>query len=119
MNKELNQVKEFHEKFKVLINHEPTLINKERAKLRHSLMSEEVQEYANGAKNGDLENIAKELADILYTTYGTIIEHGLQDKMEDVFKAVHESNMSKDYHPLKVQKGKNYIAPDISKILKS
>lgn len=80
-------------------------------------MKEEVEEYLLGAKNGDLENIAKELVDILYGVYGTVLEHGLQGKFEKIFEEVHRSHMSKDYHQYKMVKGKNYFKPDVKKIL--
>ena len=62
-----------------------------------------------------LEDFAKELADILYAVYGTIIEHGLQDKMQEIFEEVHNSNMSKDYHEYKMVKGEKYFKADIKK----
>ncbi len=108
MKRELTLVKAFHQKFKAPVATRPALIPEDRIKLRHRLMSEEVQEYLSGAQKGDLQNIAKELADILYAVYGTIIEHGLQDKMEAVFQEVHNSQMTKDYHQYKMVKGKNY-----------
>lgn len=117
MKKELKLVEEFHNKFNAQINNNPTLIDTTRFHLRYKLMNEEVNEYLEGAKKKDLENIAQELADILYTTYGTIIEHGLQHKIEAIFKEVHLSNMSKEYHPLKAKKGKHFTQPNISKIL--
>ena len=80
-------------------------------------MREEVEEYLLGAKNGDLENIAKELVDILYGVYGTILEHGLQDKIDKVFREVHRSHMSKNYSKYKMIKGKNYFKPNVRKIL--
>lgn len=80
-------------------------------------MASEVEEYREGVENEDIENIAKELADILYTVYGTIVEHGLQSKMREIFEAVHRSNMSKDYHAYKMIKGQGYIEADIASIL--
>src|SRR3989338_2019835 len=117
MKKELELVAEFHKKFDAPIAKTPTLIPADRASLRYRLMSEEVTEYKEGVATLDLENIAKELADILYTTYGTILEHGLQDKMPEIFAEVHRSNMSKDYGPHKAVKGLNYTPADIKSIL--
>lgn len=116
MKKQLALVKAFHEKFHVLISHQPSLIPKERSDLRYMLIKDEVEEYREGVEAEDLENIAKELADILYSTYGTIIEHGLQDKIEAVFEEVHRSNMSKDYHEFKMVKGENYVEADLKDI---
>jgi predicted HAD superfamily Cof-like phosphohydrolase len=64
---------------------------------------------------------------MLYILCGSIIEHGLQDKIEDVFNEIQRSNMSKlgeDGQPIfredgKVLKGPNYFKPNISKILNS
>lgn len=80
-------------------------------------MQEEVKEYLDGTKKGDLDNIAKEIVDILYAVYGTILEHGLQDKIDEIFKEVHLSHMSKDYSKYKMIKGKSYFKPDLRKIL--
>lgn len=117
MKSQLDLVKEFHDRGEVPVADRPTLIPEERSKLRHSLMAEEVKEYLEGAEKNDLHNIAKELADILYTVYGTILEHGLQDKIEEVFKEVHDSNMSKDISPGKAKKGADYREADIKRIL--
>lgn len=119
MPKQLNLVKKFHKKFKVPVLKKPALVPKDRSDLRYKLMKDEVEEYLEGAENRDLENIAKELVDILYAVYGTVLEHGLQDKIEEMFEAVHLSNMSKDYSEYKMIKGKNYFEPDLKKIFKN
>lgn len=115
MNRELDLVKKFHEKFKQPILESPSLIPSERSENRYRLMKDEVEEYIQGVKSGDLPNIAKELSDILFAVYGTILEHGLQDKMEEIFDEVYRSNMSKDYHEFKMIKGDNYFKADINK----
>ena len=115
MKKQLSLVKAFHKKFKGPVAKEPTTIPEDRINLRYELMHEEVQEYLAGAQKGDLENVAKELADILYSVYGTILEHGLQDKMEAIFLEVHKSHMTKDYAKYKMVKGKRYKEPNIKK----
>ena len=61
----------------------------------------------------------------LYILCGTIIEHGLQYKIEEVFEEIQRSNMSKldeNGEPIyredgKVLKGPNYFKPDIKTIL--
>lgn len=118
MIKQIQLVNEFHEKFHVPTLNKPSLIPRDRFDLRHGLMNEEVQEYREGAKSGDLENVAKELCDILYAVYGTVLEHGLQDIFEDIFEEVHHSHMSKDYHQYKMIKGENYFKPDLGKFFK-
>ena len=117
MTPELTLVEAFHKKFHQPVGSAPSLIPKDRAENRYKLMKEEVEEYLKGAQNGDLSNIAKEIADILYAVYGTIIEHGLQDKMEAIFEEVHRSNMSKEYHEYKMIKGEGYVKADVSKFI--
>lgn len=66
------------------------------------------------------EELAKELADLLYVVYGTAEELGIP--LELVFKAVHKSNMSKvwsdgtvHYNKFgKVMKPPTYTKPDLS-----
>ena len=90
-------------------------------------MQEENEEYLEAAKNNDLVEVADALGDMLYILCGTIIEHGLQDKIEAVFNEIQESNMSKlgeNNEPIyredgKVLKGPNYFKPNIAKILGS
>lgn len=115
MKKEIALVTEFHKKFGSPVLTTPSCIPKKRSDLRYALMHEEVEEYKEGVD--DLENTAKELADILYTVYGTIIEHGLQDKMEAIFAEVHRSNMSKEWGEYKAAKGAAYFEPNIHQFL--
>lgn len=113
MNKQLLQVIEFHKKFKVGIGKKSRLIDSKISLFRYKIMREEVEEYLEAVGKDDLSDIAKELCDVLYATYGTIIEHGLQDKLEEIFDEVHLSNMSKDYSPTKMIKGENYKEADV------
>jgi len=88
-------------------------------------MKEENEEYLEAANNNDLTEVADALGDMLYILCGTIIEHGMQSKIEEVFEEIQRSNMSKlgeDGKPVfredgKVLKGPNYFRPDIDKIL--
>jgi predicted HAD superfamily Cof-like phosphohydrolase len=89
-------------------------------------MKEENEEYLEAATNKDLVEIADALGDMLYILCGTIIEHGLQHKIEEVFDEIQKSNMSKldeNGKPIfredgKVLKGNNYFRPNIASILK-
>ena len=119
MKKQLKLVEKFHKKFKGPVLKKPSLIPRDRSDLRYSLMSEEVKEYLVAVNNRDLISIADALADTLYATCGTILEHGLQDRFEAIFEEIHNSNMSKDYHQYKMVKGPKYFKPDIKKFLKN
>ena len=113
MKAELNKVEVFHQKFNALVSDKPSLIPDDRSQNRYRLMKEEVEEYLKAVESGSIEDIAKELSDILYTVYGTILEHGLKDNIEDIFGEIHHSNMSKDYHEYKMIKGSNYFKADL------
>lgn len=96
--------------------------------MRHKLMQEENQEYLDAAEAGDIVEIADALGDQLYVLCGSIIAHGMQDIIEDVFAEIHRSNMSKlgpDGKPIyregdgKILKGRNYTRPDLKDIVES
>ncbi len=115
MKKEINMVEKFHRKFNVPVLKKSALIPEDRFLLRYKLMKDEVEEYLQGVERNDIINVTKELSDILFAVYGTILEHGLQDVIEKVFKEVYNSNMSKDYSQYKMIKGSNYFEADIKK----
>lgn len=126
MKKRIAAVKEFHSAFGLGINEKPVAdLGKDKNLLRFNLMKEENEEYLEAADNNDLAEVADALGDMLYILCGTIIEHGMQHKIEEVFEEIQSSNMSKlgaDGKPIyredgKVLKGPNYFKPDISKIL--
>ena len=89
-------------------------------------MEEENLEYLKATKENDIVEIADALGDMLYILCGTIISHGLQNKIEEIFQEIQNSNMSKlgdNGKPIyrddgKVLKGPNYFKPNIRKILK-
>lgn len=131
----IGKVEEFHNAFGVHNNSRPTVQSINVTSLRSKLMVEEVDEYLEAQT---VEDIADALGDQLYILCGTIAVHGLQDKIVDIFNAIHESNMSKlglDGNPVingkqvfdeskpigKILKGPNYFTPtsQIEEILKS
>ena len=126
MKHQIDSVKKFHEVYKLSYKNSPSVdLDHDKLQLRHSLMSEENDEYLEAAKNNDLIEVADALGDMLYILCGTIIEHGMQNKIEEVFDEIQKSNMSKlgsDGKPIyredgKVLKGPNYFKPNILKIL--
>lgn len=127
MQKQINAVKEFHTSYKLGYSENPKAdLGESKNMLRYNLMKEENEEYLEAVQNNDLTEIADALGDMMYILCGTIIEHGLQNKIEEVFDEIQRSNMSKlgeDGQPIyredgKVMKGPNYFKPDFSKILK-
>ena len=128
MKDKIDAVKAFHTAFKIGHRETPKAnLGMEKNMLRYKLMREENEEYLEAANNDDLVEVADALGDLLYILCGTIIEHGLQHKIEEVFNEIQRSNMSKlgeDDEPIyredgKVLKGPNYFKPDIIKILNS
>ena len=126
MKKKIKAVYTFHETYGLGIKHQPVAdIGESKNLLRYKLMREENEEYLEAANNNDLVEVADALGDMLYILCGTIIEHGMQDKIEEVFNEIQRSNMSKlgaDGKPIyredgKVLKGPNYFKPDIKAIL--
>jgi predicted HAD superfamily Cof-like phosphohydrolase len=126
MKKQIDAVKEFHTAFKIGHSETPIAdLGETKKYLRYNLMKEENEEYLEAVQQNDLVEIADALGDMMYILCGTIIEHGLQDKIEAVFDEIQRSNMSKlgeDGLPIyredgKVMKGPNYFKPDFSKLL--
>jgi predicted HAD superfamily Cof-like phosphohydrolase len=122
----INKVKEFHQVFGLEFHENPIAsIDLSIAELRHRLMQEENDEYLEACRNNDLTQIADALGDKMYILFGSIIAHGLQYKIEEIFNEIHRSNMSKlddEGKPIyredgKILKSKNYFLPEIDKIL--
>ena len=119
MQEQIKKVAAFHRVFKQTQADEPTLIPEDDFILRHKLMAEENNEYKDACWNGDIVEIADALGDQLYILCGTILKHGMQYKIEEVFNEIHESNMSKlDEMGLpilredgKIMKGNSYFKP--------
>jgi len=126
MKNNIAAVTKFHDTFGLGKKETPTAsLGKEKNLLRYKLMREENEEYLEAANDNDLVEVADALGDMLYILCGTIIEHGMQDKIEEVFNEIQRSNMSKlgaDGKPIyredgKVLKGPNYFKPNIQSIL--
>ena len=117
-----NDVKEFQTAVGQNVGTKPEFPDEAERELRIRLLKEEWEEYIQGECKHDLENIAKELADIIYIVCGTAVSYGIP--LDKVFDEVHASNMAKliDGKPVrredgKIVKGKNYEAPRLDEIL--
>ena len=128
IQKPIDSVKKFHDAFSIDVAFKPTTnLSLDKIQLRYDLMQEENDEYLIAAKNNDLIEVADALGDMLYILCGTILTHGLQNKIEEVFDAIQKSNMSKlgeDGKPIyrkdgKVLKGPDYFKPNIKDIFKT
>ncbi|MBL7910849.1 MAG: nucleoside triphosphate pyrophosphohydrolase family protein [Bacteroidia bacterium] len=125
MYEKIKSVEEFHDIFKIGNASEMNLISEKDYTLRYNLIKEENEEYLEACKNGDMIEIADALGDQLYILFGTILKHGLQHKIEEVYDEIHRSNMSKldeNGQPIfredgKILKSNLYFKPEIKKIL--
>ncbi len=122
----IQAVEKFHTAFKIENNYSPTTeLSSTEIALRHRLMAEENEEYLEAAIEGNIVEVADALGDMLYILCGTILKHGLQHKIEEVFQEIQRSNMSKldaNGQPIyredgKVMKSDQYFRPDIASIL--
>ena len=92
-------------------------------KLRIDLIKEELEELSEAMNNKDLLEVADALTDILYVTYGA--GHAFGIDLDECFKEVHRSNLSKlgpDFKPIKREDGKvlkpdTYSPPDLKTVL--
>ena len=125
LKEKIKSVEEFHTVFQIGNADKIQLINERDYTLRYNLIKEENEEYLEACKNGDIVEIADALGDQLYILFGTILKHGLQHKIEEVYDEIHRSNMSKldeNGAPIfredgKILKSNLYFRPDIKKIL--
>jgi predicted HAD superfamily Cof-like phosphohydrolase len=128
LHKQIDQVETFHRRFGAHVEETPRADLPEKViDLRVNLMTEELNEYEQAAREHDLEGIADALCDLLYVVYGTVVSHGLQRLAESLFDRVHGSNMSKldeNGQPIyradgKVLKSAQWRPPDLASLLKS
>lgn len=124
----IGHVRTFHDAFGIRNAEAPVGdIGPKDAQLRYTLMREENEEYLEAANNGDLVEVADALGDMLYILCGTILKHGLEHKIEEVFLEIQRSNMSKldaNGQPIyredgKVMKSDRYFKPDIARIFRN
>lgn len=112
-------VREFHAKFLAPLDEPQRLNDQPFVDLRHELIREEFAELKEAAAEKDMVGVVDALADILYVTYGYGAALGID--LDEAFRRVHESNMSKlgaDGKPIfredgKVLKGPGYFKPDL------
>ena len=118
-----NSVKKFMQTFGQEIKNQAEFPEKQIVKLRYDLIHEELMELQEAIKNRDLKEVADALTDILYVTYGA--GHAFGIDLDDCFKEVQNSNMSKldeSGKPIyneagKVMKGPKYFKPNLSKFI--
>lgn len=100
MNNWVHMLKEFHKACETEDPIKPTIPPQEKIELRRKLIKEEYTELCGdeiteiGAMDTtDLEEIAKELCDLIYVVIGTALAYGID--LDRAFCEVHRSNMTK------------------------
>ena len=120
-----NKVKTFMNTYGQEVKEKASFPDNKIVQLRIDLIEEELNELKEAVKNNNIVEVADALGDILYILCGTILTHGLQHKIVEVFNEIQRSNMSKldiNGKPVfredgKILKGPNYFQPNIKEIL--
>ena len=116
-------VEDFMEAMGQDVNVVPTFPEEEIQRLRLDLIEEELDELHYAIDNKDMVEIADALGDLLYVVYGA--GHAFGIDLDECFKEIHASNMSKlgpDGKPIKREDGKvlkpdTFFPPDLKSIL--
>lgn len=116
-------VEDFMEAMGQEVNAVPTFPEEDIQRLRLDLIEEELDELHYAIDNKDMVEIADALGDLLYVVYGA--GHAFGIDLDECFKEIHASNMSKlgpDGKPIKREDGKvlkpdTFFPPDLKKIL--
>lgn len=86
-------VRQFHTVFGLSVADRPTVPSDELAGIRQRLLEEEAGELAVAIAGRRLDEIARELADVVYVAYGTALTYGID--LDAVLAEIHRANMSK------------------------
>jgi predicted HAD superfamily Cof-like phosphohydrolase len=123
MDKELEDVRAFHNKFGILDNGRvPTMVTKRKLRERLECMQEELDEFKNALDSQDFVEQADALIDLVYFAKGTAVMMGLPwtDLWDDVQRANMEKvrGVGKRGHAVDMIKPEGWQAPNGAKILK-
>jgi len=124
INDAVDDIKNFHRIMGQPVKSTPQFPIAKRASLRLDLIAEEYKETVQALTTGQLEDIGKELCDLIVVCIGTALEYGIP--LANIWEAVHASNMAKidphlgvvKYrHDGKVLKPEGWKAPDVKAIV--
>lgn len=122
MRREINNLIEFNEAFGIEFPKSPLLVDAKTQELRVNLLREELEEYRVANAKGDITEVLDAIGDMLYIVLGTAVQHGMQNILEDAFRIIHSSNMSKlDEDRKPIINGDKHYDPrvPIGKVMKS
>lgn len=121
-DKEFMDVREFNEKFGLLIGLHPGHVTKRKLMERIECMQEELDEFRQAVDNQYLPGQADALIDLAYFAKGTAVMLGLP--WAALWDDVHDANMTKKRgvthrgHRVDLVKPKDWIPPQTSAILR-
>jgi predicted HAD superfamily Cof-like phosphohydrolase len=90
-----HDVTEFHEKFRLLYEGPPRTLPGDLLSFRVKFMQEELDEYAEGAAEGDLEKQLDAVIDLIYVALGTLLLQGMLPAFAHGWNRVQAANMAK------------------------
>ena len=93
MNKEFQEVREFHQAFGHPTSDIPVSLTEDRAMKRYAWMLEEINEFLEAVKKQDIVEQADAMIDTIYFALGTLVEIGVVPDI--LFRIVQHANMSK------------------------
>ena len=125
MEKQIEQVKRFHQAFGHPVRTKPTYISQERVEMRIDILREEIEELEAAMEEQNFVEIGDAIIDSIYILIGHALEFGFAHRLVECFDEVQRSNMSKlgaDGLPMyrqdgKIMKGPNYSPPNLSAII--
>ena len=120
-SKFVTDIFEFHEKFGIAYYGPPRELPPDLFEFRVKFMSEEVEEYAEAAYEGNKAKMFDALVDLIYVALGTAHLHGFQ--FDEAWSRVHAANMTKVKGPSErsalydVIKPPGFVPPDLSDLV--
>ena len=106
-----DMLREFHTAYGLPLRSKPELGGLKEQYLRSALLDEETTEACIALlPDGNIAQVAQELADVVYVCYGTAVQFGID--LDAVLAEVHRANMSK------VEPDGTVLRRDDGKILK-
>lgn len=115
LRKAQEDVCKFHEKFGLLIQDIPTLIDDCNRRLRGNLIAEESTETCYGIVREDMVEIADGIGDAIFVLLGAAVSYGID--MSPIWDRITEANMAKEGGSTredgKILKSADWKPPDI------
>jgi predicted HAD superfamily Cof-like phosphohydrolase len=99
MDNFINNISQFHTKFKLEYKGKPRELPQDLSEFRRKFLCEEVMEYCNACDQRDLEEQLDALVDLVYVALGTAYLQGFD--FSEAWKRVHTANLDKVRAPSK------------------